>query len=473
MEKRNTELQDSHRDIQKISKELNDLNEARIRFYINVSHELRTPLTLITDPLGRVLSEPGLGDADRERLTLVHDNALRLKSLIEELLLFRDIDTNSSLPDTRFFNVTQMVNEVVRLYKGYAQTHYIALETRLNDVDVWMEGSKSKVATILHNLLTNAFNYTADYGSISVRLGLIADRFFQIEIEDNGRGIAQDDLAHLFESRLSVLPKEKPGKFVGFGLGLPLVKSIVDQYNGEIEVESAPDKGTIFRLRFLQAHKHQTSVTENIVQNESLAKFTVSNNQLPDNGLKKYTLLFVDDNHDLCKYVKKELSPFINVVTKYNGNDGLDFTKRNFPDLVISDVMMPIMNGISLCKGIKDNDETGHIQVVLLTALDEDKSKIEAYNAGADAYVIKPFSIAALTSQVKAIFANKERNRRQFAAIQANDTSSIAYSAQEQRFLQKAMAIVRENMESPDFNNSMFIRLMNTSKTALYKSWKT
>jgi len=462
----NIELENKNSEISKIAEELKASNEAKIRFYTNVSHELKTPLTLIISPIEQLVQNVYSNEELLEKLHLIKDNATILYNLINQLLDLRKIESGKETMNRTKFNVVEQTLNAVKHFQEYALTKNIEIKVDFESEIIIIEADAEKISTITTNLLSNAIHYSPENSKIIVFLSTTSTNNVQIRIEDTGFGIEQEFLPYLFDSFNRASEHRKSPKIKSSGIGLSLVKSIVDMHNGIIEVESTVGKGTIFTVIIPICDKHHTS-TITYSEYNGLPK-TIEEPTFSLSENTKHTILYAEDNQEMAKYIKKEMSSLFTVITKANGLEAWKYIENHYPDIVISDLMMPEMDGISLCKAVKNNNETNHIPVILLTALSDEQAKIEAYNAGADAYITKPFVINTLKHQIQSIFYSRKKLREKYLKLNVPDATVFDANQKDHRFLEKAILNVKENITNLNFNNQQFIELMGLSKTAVY-----
>ena len=464
------QLQNQNDELASITEELKHSNEAKIKFYVNVSHELRTPLTLIISPLEQVIKENNISASMSRRIDLVLNNARRLQNLIVQLLKVRKIELGTDAMELSEIDIVSLIKEVLYSYQDYAELRQIALLCHFDDGDYIISADPEKMETVFHNLISNAFNYMHEKGEIAIEISR-KNEDVKIAITDSGEGMHEDQIEHIFDRFQRGESVHKPEMFEGMGIGLSLVKSIVDQHSGSIDVSSKRGEGSTFTITLpVGAMPVGAGLKNRKTEGVKVYSEQPQMHADPPNVKDHATILYVDDNLDMLAHVQQELSGVFTIVTRKNGALGLTYATSHFPDVIVTDVMMPVMDGITFCQKIKENDETSHIPVILLTALSDENAKIEAYNIGADAYVTKPFNIETLKGQIHSINQNRKRLREKYLRLQNTDLGShLDLKGKERHFLEKAISIVIENMKSADFNNGQFVSQMEMSKTAIYQ----
>lgn len=457
-----------------------ELNNERLRFYTNITHELRTPLTLILGPLEDLLTDDSLPAPFKAKIKIIHGSALRLLNLINQILEFRKTETQNRKLSVSKRNLKNLVMEIGLRYKELNRNKFVSFNIDIEPGDYTVYFDTEIVTTILNNLLSNAMKYTPE-GSITLSLKTITDhdeRFVEISVADTGYGIAAEALPHIFERYYQAKGKHQAS---GTGIGLALTKSLTELHNGFITVESKLSEGTVFRFRILADNTYPDALhsdsesTETQEEDDCLCEETDDTRDL---------VLVVEDNPEIRDYITNSLSDKFRVVQASNGKEGLDEALKNNPSIIVTDLMMPVMDGIDLLKKVKSDIRTSHIPVILLTAKDSLQDKERGYDLGADSYLTKPFSAKLLKSRIHNILStrrqitsmltskpSKSNNNEQEAAHEEN-TSAISLSKFDREFLQKLSAIVEENIAVQGFDMSLMQEKLNMSRSTLYRKIK-
>ena len=420
-----------------------ELNDERLRFYTNITHELRTPLTLILGPLEDLVKSNTLSSKDHHRISVIHQSAVRLLNLINQILDFRKTETQNKRLCVTKGNLTNVVYEVGLKYKELNSKPDIQILIEIEEENMFLFFDKEIITMILDNLISNALKYT-DKGYIRIRTEWVTEngiRYAQLSVEDTGYGIGQEALTHIFERYYQESGEHQAS---GTGIGLALVKNLVKLHEGDIQVKSLPDIGTTFYLRLLaentypQAlHGEDMHAGKQDVKEKYIEKLEISD---PDRNARPI-ILVVEDNADIRDYIADSFTDLYEVKTAANGKEGLQIATECIPDIVVSDIMMPVMNGIMMCQKLKADMRTSHIPVILLTAKDSITDKEEGYQAGADSYLTKPFSASLLQSRISNLLTQRRLLSERFA---------IRPDKPEKQSMEEKRAIITESMNKLD-----------------------
>jgi signal transduction histidine kinase len=505
------------------TEKLEELDEMKSRFFANISHEFRTPLTLILGPLQGLISR--ISDKEtKSELTLMQRNAIRLQSLINQLLSLSRLESGKMKLQAREENIVTLVRQYIQSFESYAKQKKIDLifDTEKEEVQLWVD--KEKMEKVLYNLLSNAFKYTPEGGRIAVSImGLkssvvgrqssvksvkstedwrlktedLAANSMVISISDTGSGIAPDHLAHIFDRFYQAEDSYNKDQ-EGTGIGLALAKELVELHHGEIRVESEVGKGTTFWIFLPIGEEHLKEEEKRRRGEEEMdisQQSTVSSQQsrqmeLENEDMKSSTihhpsstihesaplLLIVEDNRDLRQYIHGFLAADYEIIEGGDGESGFRMALEAIPDLIISDVMMPVMDGYELCQKIKTDEKTSHIPVILLTARADMESKIEGLETGADDFISKPFDAEELLVRIRNLIEQRRRLKERFMANvekigfeELLKLPSTGIQSMDQQFIEKAFAIVQEELSNPDFSVTAFTDKMNMSRMQLHR----
>ncbi len=463
------------------------LNNERLRFYTNITHELRTPLTLILGPLEDLVSDKELPATYKKRIKTIHSSAIRLLNLINQILEFRKTETQNRHLTVAKGQLSTVVTEIGLRYKELNNNNKVSINLNIDNNIPDMYFDSDVIHTILNNLLSNAVKYTPE-GFINLYLRTVNinnEDFAEIAVADTGYGIEEKALPHIFDRYYQAEGKHQAS---GSGIGLALVKSLSDLHNGSLSVDSKIGKGTTFVFRLRISNTYPSALHK---ENDGPASGRMEESVMEERSETKLpTVLVVEDNDDIREYIESSLSKKYRVITATNGQEGLALAKENIPDIIISDIMMPVMDGIELCRRIKDNINTSHIPVILLTAKDSIQDKETGYEMGADSYITKPFSAKLLISRINNII----ESRRQLASIisahvkgaaQAPLTAppapegtkepervQLRLSKLDQEFIQKFTKIVEDNLTMSGLDMNYMQDAMNMSHSTLYRKMK-
>ena len=421
-----------------------ELNDERLRFYTNITHELRTPLTLILGPLEDLVKSNTLSSKDHHRISVIHQSAVRLLNLINQILDFRKTETQNKRLCVTKGNLTNTVYEVGLKYKELNSKPDIQILIEAEEENMFLFFDKEIITMILDNLISNALKYT-DKGYIRIRAEWVTEngiRYAQLSVEDTGYGIGKEALAHIFERYYQESGEHQAS---GTGIGLALVKNLVKLHEGDIQVKSLPDVGTTFYLRLLAENTYPQALHgEDIHTEKQDAKAEDSTMKLeaiePDKNARPI-ILVVEDNADIRDYIADSFTDLYEVKTAANGKEGLQIATDCIPDIIVSDIMMPVMNGVVMCQKLKADIRTSHIPVILLTAKDSITDKEEGYQAGADSYLTKPFSASLLQSRISNLLTQRRLLSERFA---------IRPDKPEKQSMEEKRAIITESMSKLD-----------------------
>jgi signal transduction histidine kinase/CheY-like chemotaxis protein len=396
---------------------LEELDKAKTIFFTNISHELRTPLTLMLGTIEEAIHDPNTIPANTRRLNMAHRNALRLLKLVNNLLDFSLIESGRQKAHYVATNVEILTKNLAASFRSALEKAGLEFIINTDCVSQPLYIDKQMWEKIVFNLLSNAFKYTLT-GSIELNL-FSENSHIVLEIKDTGIGIPEKELPHIFE-RFHRVQNHGGRTYEGTGIGLSLVKELVQMHGGTISVRSEEGKGTVFTVTipFGKTHLPETQIFEiddkpndllalDYIDGGNTLGFTISNVETSENnngqitGKESASVLVVDDNADMRDHLQSLLKQHFTVITAENGKDALDKIKSFTPSLVLSDIMMPVLDGIQLLEKIKNNHETEQIPVILLTARAGEESRIEGYEIGADDYLVKPFSAKELLARVK------------------------------------------------------------------------
>jgi len=467
------------------------LNDRKIQFFTNISHEFRTPLTLILNPLEDIIRDPGTSFSQKmkEKLGIIHKNTSRLKRLIDELMDFRKLDINKLNVKVSELEAVSFVNEITGHFEEEAilkDIHFL-IESEETAITLWSD--PSMLEKVIFNILSNAFKITPDRGIITVSIFRCANEIIfplinetesfqalEISIEDTGTGIGKKDLEKVFE-RFYQVEKMNSQYYGGTGIGLEVVKSFLDLLKGKIIVESEEGLGTKFRIFLPLGNAHfmpgelflKPSVGTNEVYSVEAGEDIV--NQFSENGAVT-TLLIVEDNAELRAYLKSELIGNYKVVEAVNGNEALKAAEKIIPDIILSDVVMPEMDGLEFCRNIRENLKTSHIPILMLTAKTMTDDWVKGIDSGADIYLTKPFEMTVLKAQLKQILSSRQVLFNKYL----NDSNNVKVpentSELDKNFIAKVLKYITVNLSDENLNVEQLAEEVNLSRSQLYRKIK-
>lgn len=451
------------------AKQLKAQDELKTNFFSNISHEFRTPLTLILGPL-QSLQEKTIDQSQKEQFNLIQRNALRLQQLINQLLDISRIEKGFVGLKLTKDDICEYIRYLVSSFHSHAIDRNINLTLETSTPNFIALFDKDKVEKIFFNLLSNAFKYTPNGGSIEVTL-TITDKI-ALSIADTGIGIAKEKIPYIFDKYYQA-DSTVVKTYESTGIGLALTKELVDIHLGTINVDSRPGKGSTFTVEIpLNYDGFEYNIAqENTIPGESI-EFTDSN--APTAALPKtdYSVLVIDDNDDMRKFIISNLNSEYEVYEASNGKLGVDKALEIVPDIIISDVMMPEMDGFEVTRTLKNDKRTSHIPVILLTARSTIESKITGLEAEADDYLTKPFYIKELKIRMGNILKNRQKLRELFGNSINISPSEITVSSLDEQFIAKALEVVEKNMDNPDFDIEEFCDQVGMSRTNLHRKLK-
>jgi signal transduction histidine kinase/ligand-binding sensor domain-containing protein/DNA-binding response OmpR family regulator len=454
-----------------------EINEKRLSFFTSISHEFRTPLTLIINPVRDLLKKhPG---NDQEELNTINRNAQRLLSLTDQLLLFRKIDQGAEDLSLAAFNYATLCRDVFLYFVQEAKAKKISYELVIEEEYLPIVGDRNKIEIILYNLLSNAFKFTPGLGTI--RFTVKEDgNAIQTAISDTGAGIPAGTGDKIFDRFYQAAGHGK----TGFGIGLYLVKQFAGLHYGQIAYESTPGVGTTFELQLLKGREHfgtqpvaemlpETKLSE-ANRMERVMEEEVDIPVIPDAPLisDRKVLLVVDDDAEIRTYITKLFAGQYILYEAVNGAEGLAFARQYNPDLIISDVSMPEMDGIEMCRRIKEDTALSHTPVILLTAITSPESHLQGVEGGADDYVTKPFNNELLVARVNSILKNRNHLHSYFYDQITLKNNDLKVPAEYKEFLDKCMEIVENHLDDEQFTIQVLAREMGMSHSNLYKRIK-
>lgn len=496
----NVELEQKNEELKRLNDEVMELTNSRLTFFTNISHELRTPLTLIADPVEMLLEDQSVKGKARDLLKMVQRNALALQQLVGSILDFRKIQNGKMDLQLYRFDIAKAIILWTSDFQLTAERKHIKLHLDVEGFKGHGEivADKEKIARIVFNLLSNALKYTPAGGDIFVSLKTADNDFLRIDVRDTGMGISHEEAEKVFERFF-----QSKGAASGTGIGLALVKSFVELHHGKAWVESKTDQGSNFIVVIPCKQIGDAQVIHNdeeIVDNSestslSVGKMTINESDLQyiDDGNKqsgklqklldeqgnKLSLLVIDDNNDIRQYVRTLLQDEFYVFEASDGKEGLEIARKEVPDLVICDVMMPVMNGLEFTEQLKTQTITSHIPVIMLTAKNLDEHRAEAYEHGADSYITKPFHSKVLLSRIENLLKQRRLLKTHFENI-FNQTSQTAEQEvamnqledRDKQFLNQLHAIIQKNLSDSEFGVEDIGKGIGLSRVQLYRKVK-
>ena len=442
-----------------------ELTQIKLNYFTNISHELLTPLTIISCVADDLEENK---ESSERQVEILRSNANRLKRLLQQILDFRKVESRKMEISASKSNLSSFVSGIVASnFQSLAHQKSISLSTRIDD-GIWGYMDIDKFDKILFNLLSNAIKYTPEHKKINVSLSAIYKegcRFLVLNVEDEGIGIAEKDIKHIFTKFYN--NKNHPG-CQSNGIGLSLTKELVTLHHGTIEVSSEPGKGSVFTVeipidREVYSEREIAESSLLTVQEEETDTF------IPD---EKPCILFIDDNKDLRELIQHIFSKKYQIFIAENALQGLELLKNTPVDIIICDIMMPQMNGLEFCRQIKGDIQTNHIPIIMLTAKNATDDQIECYKAGAESYIAKPFEMKILQARIDNLLQSREQSRQSFRSKMEINISNLNYQTSDEEFLNNAMQCVERHIQESEFDTVQMANELHISRSTLSRKCK-
>lgn len=483
-------VQERTLELEKKNMRIMEMDQMKTRFFSNISHELRTPLTLINGPLEDMLMSGIEDETERDKVEMMYRNGLRILGLINQLMDLSKIDAGSLKLDLVEYNVIKVLKMIARSFIPLSERKNIQYRMEIPSQELQCYFDYDKLEKIFTNLLSNAFKFTGEGGQVVCRVKIL-DKMdgqpapgIEISVEDSGAGIPQDQVEKIFDRFYQVEGSWKHSSG-GTGIGLSLTKELVDLMHGTIQVNSS-QSGSTFRLEIPTGKKHLKKQEYNLIKEGALKEYPLlSKTRLSgsadvraetiaedENDTNKTTVLIIDDNEDIRQHIKDSLGKEYQILEAANGKEGLNLAKKYVPNLLILDWMMPEMDGIEVCKAIKESELTSHIPVLMLTAKADMENKLEGLETGADDYITKPFNRAELCSRVRNLIVQRKKLLEKFGKNNDFEPKDVAVNSADERFLVKAKDIIERNMGDCDFDVNTFYPEMGMSRMQLFRKIK-
>jgi signal transduction histidine kinase/DNA-binding response OmpR family regulator len=448
------------------------LDEMKTKFFTNVSHEFRTPLTLILSPLERIIKQTP-DEEQKQQLNLIQRNAKRLLNLVNQLLDFRKIEVQEMKLHPAIGDIVGFSRDICQSFMDIADKKNIrfSFSSNIDHLEIYFD--RDKLEKILFNLLSNAFKYTHNDGQVSVNMiyhepsNKDEDGSVEMEIKDTGIGIPADMQEKIFERFFQTdVPQSMVNQ--GTGIGLAITREFVNLHNGVIKVKSEPEKGTSFIVLFPAKKFYDPALTleRKSIPTGQIEPIIIEESQ--QSGRKK-TILIVEDNEDLRFYLKDNLKRQYHIEEASNGKEGWEKARSLNPDLVVSDIMMPLMDGVEMARKIKTETLTAHIPIILLSAMGSEEKQLEGLSVGVNDYITKPFTFEILASKIRNLIAQQKLLQKKFQTqIQVNP-SEVTVTPVDEKFLKQALEVVEKHIDEPEFSVEDFSREMFMNRVTLYR----
>ncbi len=466
------------------------VSEMKIKFFTNISHELRTPLTLIKGPIQELREHETLSPKGVQYVELMEKNTNQMLQLVNQILDFRKIQNGKMRLHVSLIDFNELVVSFQKEFRVLSEENEVSFTFQLPDAAIMIWADKEKLSIVIRNIISNAFKFTPSGGSIHVVAGLTEDgEHCFLRVEDNGIGIPQNKLTEVFE-RFSQGENAKNSYYQGTGIGLALSKEIVNLHHGVIRAESPEGKGTVFIVELLLGKEHyrisevdfyvsdtETAPAGDVSSTDIMAEEDSEEQTEIDASLPN--LLLVEDNKDLCQLIKLQLEDKFNIHIANNGVDGLKKVHLYHPDIVVTDQMMPEMDGLEMLQSIRKDFQISHIPVIILTAKNDEGAKTKAITLGANAYITKPFSKEYLLARIDQLLSERllfrERIRLQMENQKTTEEDSYEQYLvkKDVQFLEKIHQVIEENMDDSDFNIDTIASGIGLSRSAFFKKLKS
>lgn len=465
--------------------QLERLDQMKTQFFSNITHELRTPLTLIISPIERLITSGMNMGSQQEYMKIIHNNAVKLLGLVNQLLDFSKTDSGNFQFKPAVVDLVELVKSKVESFRPLAEQTKMDLHFTHHESCLTCVADSAIIDKILYNLLSNALKYTPEKGRIDVELNtkrMIKDTCILLTVKDTGKGIPLDKQTQIFD-RFFQLEEDVLN---GTGIGLSLVKSLVELHGGSIEVESEPGKGSLFIISLpfveeaesvtdLPSVKQEVASQRNVelpVEKSLFDLYNEEENPTKTHLVKKDKILVAEDNHDLRLFISSILSEKYIVFAADNGLTALDIAHKEMPDLILSDILMPKMDGKQLCQRLKQDIQTCHIPFIMLTALTSDISQIEGLTVGADDYVLKPFNTDILLSKIKNVLLSRSLMHRRLVALSALEPEEMVVEDKDSTFLLRVIKYIKSDLSNPDLKVEDVSKEVGMSRTPFFKKLK-
>lgn len=446
------------------SKKEIEIHEAKINFFTMIAHEIRTPVSLIIGPLEKIMQSTHIPTNERQELEIIDRNSQRLLYLVNQLLDFRKVEQKEIRMKFSSQSIKELMQAVCERFSPTLQQNGVSFSVTYPDEHFHADVDKEALTKVLSNLLTNANKYTQS--RIEIRFQEHPEKqTFSIEVQDNGKGMNEEELTKIFKPFYQA-SENKPGT----GIGLSIVKGIVEAHHGQVNVTSQPGHGSSFMITLPQKQENLSAEEEENQAGNPLPEDIIPEQNATASMSQKVLpiMLIVDDNEDMLNFLSSHFQTSYTIVTAVDGVDALNKLKEQEVSLIISDWMMPNMNGIDLCKAVRNNQLTSHIPFILLTAKTDTGAKITSMNCGADAYIEKPFSLQYLEACIKNLLELRLQLRQKFSQMPTVSINSIAANQSDKVFLEKMNHLIEENLNNEELSVDFLAEKLCISRSGLF-----
>ena len=447
---------------------------AKLQFFTNISHELRTPLTLIADPIDYIIHDSNLTMKQRDMLQIVQRNVVVLTQLVSEILDFRKVQNGKMELRLSDFDLTENMKQWIMLFSASAQKKHITISMEAPDT-ILLRADQDKIERICYNLLSNALKYTSEGGKISLQ-AIKKDERVIISVTDSGCGISNNELPYIFDRFYQA---KNAGR--GTGIGLAIVKAFTELHHGVVSATSVEGKGSTFSINIPvrqegAVSKQPIEKVEQLVEPSAIKEIPNQARHIDElvqpHQTDKPEVLIIDDNIDIRTYLRSVLSEKYNVSEASDGKVGLELARKIVPDIVLSDIMMPVMDGLEFCQQLKTDKAISHIPVILLTARSLDEQRAEGYEHGADAYISKPFSLRLLLSRIDNLIESRKKLNQTWSKGVEDDEIGNLSNEIDKSFLKQLRKIIQENLSNSDLSVEQIGDEIGLSRVQLYRKVK-
>ena len=464
------------------AKQLKEMDEFKTRLYTNITHEFRTPLTVILGLSEQISDnlETLPTETTKEHLGLISSNGKNLLLLVNQILDLSKLESSSMVVNLVQTDIISQLQNIIESFSPFANTKKITLKFQTELENLQMDFDKDMMLKIISNLVSNAIKYTNEGGKVHLLAELQDEQTLILKVIDTGTGIPKEQVPHIFE-RFFQATTESLQKQIGTGIGLSLTRELVSLLEGEISVESQLGIGTTFTIQ-LPIRNNAIVESSNNLNTSLLNEIDAYTVWAKDHQQKKSTveevdediptLLIIEDNKDIVTYLKTILSPIYQLLTAPNGKVGVELATEHVPDIILSDVMMPEMDGFEVCNFLKNDERTSHIPIVLLTARSEIQSKLHGFERGADAYISKPFNKNELLIRLKKLIELRKTLQTRYANFSPEQPSEDVALKIEDAFLQKLRLEVEKKIDDPQFGIMELCRAVNLSRMQVHRKIK-
>jgi signal transduction histidine kinase/DNA-binding response OmpR family regulator len=448
-----------------------ELIQTKLRFFTNIGHEFRTPLTLIMTPLGRLMHQ--ITDENlKQKLSSIYRNAEDMLGLINQLLDFRKLDMGGEKLVLSCDDFVKFTKYIYLTFKDVAENKSIQFTFDSDVRELFMAFDKSKVRKIINNLYSNALKFTPENGHISTVISIINKKeeceFIRLDIADSGCGIPDKEQQMIFNR---FYQSENSIDKTGSGIGLHLTKEYVELHSGRITVNSKVGEGSVFSV-FIPTDLQASDGAVRMEYTPNFYSSLPNDSEINPNHERK-TLLIVEDNAELRHFLVEQFNDKFNVLQAANGQEGLSIALQKFPDLIVSDFIMPVLNGLEMCQHLKTDIQTSHIPIILLTAKLSDETKIESYKAGADSYIAKPFNFEVLLTRIETLIETQEKRRKLFHKTIEITPSSIATTSLDEELINNALTVIEKNMDNSAYSVDDLASALSLSRRQLSRKFQS